>query len=258
MMLRNLPAGYEKGLYQKIKAQANAISDGWMAIDLQEVEDINSPHATTKTTIMVARIPFERWTHGADRHRSDEWPNISPLNLKLNMDDRNHSDWWISSGLPLNRIYTITPSHVRPANRLDILAYRFNRTAWHIKLNFDEHGKRDRWMFLIKPKRKINGFVMQVKTAAQIAEFVEEAKSWKKAYNSHDMIAVIPNASSFYDLIIKHAGAIITPVGSKAAHLVKVAREEGTVAVVLCPDAFERFFDGERLIIENDSIRRGQ
>ena len=51
--------------------------------------------------VSVPRAPFERWALkpvGLD-HLAPEWRPVSPPDLKLQNDNRDHSDWMVGSGL---------------------------------------------------------------------------------------------------------------------------------------------------------------
>lgn len=236
---------YVKELHQQIKSQADALPDGWMELNLEAIPELKTPARTIK----VPRIPFERWVHMAHKHRWEDWKNVSPSGLKMAMDDRNHSDWWIGAGLSLDHC------HIREKeakSKQEILAVQVNRAAWNERMDY---GSYDGYLFLVKPRKTVEGMVMWVRNSTEVKEFVEEAIRWKKASNNQDMIAVVPNASIDFSLIMPHASAVITQEGNKVAHLVKVAREDN-VPVVLCKEAFKRYFDGEQLSISKERVRR--
>ena len=240
---------YIKDILKKIKAQADALPDGWLELELEAIPELGAKARKIK----VPRIPYERWTHCTHSHRWDDWKCVSPMGLKMAMDDRNHSDWWLGAGLDLKYTHLLNDDEVDVKNKGAVLAVQVNRVAWDERMGY---GLYDGYMFLVKPRKPVEGLVKWVRNKAEIKEFVEEAVRWKKASNSQDMIAVVPNASIDFSLIMPHTAAVITQQGNKVAHLVLVARENRNVPVVLCPDAFNRFFTGEHLTIEKDRIKR--
>lgn len=251
------------GFVVKIKAMADAIPDGWMELTLAPKEGTDQKEVKVK----IARIPFERWLRGAINHRRDEWPNVAPMGLKTQMDDRNHSDWWLSTGIPLEYAYRKRSSlndflepgdegYVPPDPKEEEwrdLAKRLEYAAWAYRYSSTENRERNS-IFLVSSKKEVDGRIMHVRTVEDIPAFVEQAQRWKEAFNSQNLIAVVPDCSILYDTVIRHAAAIITQVGSKAAHLVKVARED-KIPVILCPDAFKEFFEYEHIAIQDKRIR---
>ena len=89
------PPGYEDDVLARLPALREAIvaqaarSGGFVEIDLG-----SGP-------VSVPRAPFERWALkpvGLD-HLAPEWRPVSPPDLKLQNDNRDHSDWMVGSGL---------------------------------------------------------------------------------------------------------------------------------------------------------------
>lgn len=253
--MREFTKGQQKMLEdirQRIFMQANGMEDGWITLKLPYDRKLGKAR-----TIGVARIPFERWMAHTEWHREEEWENISPPGLKLQMDDRNHSDWWISSGLPIEISYMReTEWDYDPKNEQHKLAVRLNKAAWDYKF---EHQGKNGWMWLIKPRKKeIVGRIYHIRTLKDMEKFIEDAEFSRRpnVYGSKGHIAVIPQASSTFDMIVRWADAIITQEGSKVAHLVTVAREQGNLPVIYHPKAFEEFFNHERITIRADEISR--
>lgn len=59
-------------------------------------------------TLTVPRAPFEQWALGRTslKHLAAPWECISPVGLKLPLDDPYHSDWLIGAGCDLNQVYS--------------------------------------------------------------------------------------------------------------------------------------------------------
>jgi len=246
-----------------MKAQADALPDGWVEIEIPECEDTKAPAFTVK----LPRIPFERWARHTYRHRFDEWERVCHVGIKMQGDDPNHSDWWLGTGLPLEYAYGRKPAtynswlepddedYIPPRPNEDELVALSKRVLDHMwSVKFDMTEKRERnSIFLVSTKKEIEGLVYHVRSPADIEAFVDDAVRWKKSFSKQKVIAVVPNCSIEYDQVIRHAGAIITEIGSAAAHLVKVARED-KIPVIMCPNAFKEYFFYERIRIKDKNI----
>ncbi len=258
------PSRLENRYFKAVKLQADKIADGWLDIEVPECEDTGASAFAVK----VPRIPFERWMRHTYMHRYDEWPNVCHIGLKMMNDDRNHSDWWIGSRLPIEFAYgrktmeyrdfldEDDPDYKVPPDDEEELLNKSKRLldhCWHIRFESTKDRVRNS-IFLVSAKKEIKGGrIMHVRSPADIPRFVEQCQSWNKSFNSMKMIAVVPNCSIEYNAVIRHAGAIITEIGSAAAHLVKIAREDN-IPVIMCPNAFNEFFDYERISIYNKTI----
>lgn len=250
-----------KKLHKKVVAQADAMRDGWIVLRLPYDRELG----VKAGKVRIAKIPFERWAFGTDFHREKEWTNVAPSSLKMQLDDRNHSDWWLSTGMAIDysecsdydykyeKKNDWNPCTKKQLQELARSA-QINRAAWAWKM---EHSTRKDWTYLIRPKRKLEGRVMFCRNKEEIAECCEKAQHWRGTSNRQDIIAIIPRASAEFDLVLRDVAAVITAQGNKVAHLVTVARE-GNVPVILCPNAFEQFKHYERIIIDGDSIRNAR
>lgn len=250
------------GYIKKITEQSDSISDGWLELVIDADDKGNK-----EFTLKLPRIPFERWSRGARQHRWDEWDSVAHCGLKMQMDDTDHSDWWLMTGVPIEYSYGETPnkhSYYYPKDDPDYeerdpkeqeyvnLAKRINDAVWQYKWKSTKDRKRNS-IFLSSNNEEIEGWVMHVKSIDDILDFVDEAQRWKTSCNSRKTIAVVPNCSVEYDAIVRNADAIITEIGSAAAHLVKVAREDN-IPVIYCPNAFNEYFNGERITIHKKDI----
>jgi phosphohistidine swiveling domain-containing protein len=264
----------------QVRDQADTLEDGW--IELEIPADEEKPQYLA-LNLKLPRIPFERWIFGATNHRFTEWKNICPLGMKMMNDDRNHSDWWLSTGIPMeysygkmpdykNDLYGYEPGdpdYIPPDLRAEeflSMVKRINEAVWDYRYNVAQKRERGS-IFLVSPNKdkEVQGRISFVNSTEEIEKFVEKAQRWKKAAcaNGEDIqssntngmfIAVVPDCSVLYDAVIHNACAIITQVGSKAAHLVKVAREDD-IPVILNPDAFKMFYEDEKILIKNNGIR---
>lgn len=253
--MREFTKGQQKmleDLRQRIFLQANGMENGWITLKLPYDRKLGKAR-----TIGVARIPFERWMAHTQWHREEEWECQSPHGLKLQMDDRNHSDWWISSGLPIEICYIHeTDFEYDRKNEQHRLAIRLNKAAWDYRW---AHSQKNGFVYLIKPRKKeIEGRVYHLRTLKDMEKFIEDCEFSRRpnVTGTKGHIAVIARATSAFDMIVRWADAIITQEGSKVAHLVTVAREQGNVPVILHPKAFEEFFNYERITIRGDEISR--
>lgn len=264
----------EKEWLKKIKAQCKVLSDGWIDLKLKPTADGQS----ASEMVQVARIPFERWMRNTHFHRENDWKNAVPFGAKMQMDNADHSDWWLSTGISLSLSYydawareselkniqtsggltDIYGDPIKIGKRLEqkmILACQVNSASWSYRLKLG--SKTGEYVFLVNPRadQEITSRVWHVPNVDAINEFVDRAQSWKRASNSQEFVAIIPHAGIEYDAVIRNACAIITQVGSKAAHLVKVARED-SIPVILCEDALTRYFHYEKITIKKDYIYR--
>jgi phosphohistidine swiveling domain-containing protein len=263
----------------EVRDQANALEDGWIELDIPADKEYPQYQALK---LKLPRIPFERWVFGAINHRFSDWKNICPLGMKMMNDDRNHSDWWLATGVPMeysygkmpdykNDLYGYEPGdpdYIPPDLRAEeflSMVRRINDAAWEYRYKVAQKRERGS-VFLVSPNkgREVQGRISFVNGIDDIEKFVEKAQSWKKAASDNGsvsvmntqamFIAVVPDCSVLYDAVIRNACAIITQVGSKAAHLVKVAREDD-IPVILNPEAFNLFYEDEKIMIKSDSIR---
>lgn len=174
--------------------------------------------------LRVPKLPFLYWAaQRANRFAfqvSDlpEWEPICPSGMKMQGDDRMHTDWWIGAGLGMHGAY----DKDNPVNK----------AAWAFAYAI-ARGKGEDCLWLAG-KGRVFGIVVQPKPNEAVPP---------------GSIAVVPSAGVDYELAMMSAckdgkGAVIAEVGSQAAHLAKVGRE-GNFRVVVVPDAMSRFKPGD-------------
>lgn len=233
-----------------ISIQANEMPNGWLELDVEGSEEFKIKPFKLK----LPKAPFMSWVYGARFTSNGDWVNICPVGMKMQMDDPNHSDWWLMTGIPIDLAYSYGKRMSKFSKKLIKKAELIEQAAWDFRVNHEEKREKNS-IFLVSSNKEILGTVFFVKNKEDVFSFVDEVKRWnqKNVYNKQNFVAVIPNCSVEYDLVIKYASAIITEIGSAAAHVVKIARED-SVPVILCTTAFDSYVNGEEIKIKNKDI----
>lgn len=176
----------------------------------------------------VARAPFQIWAqqYGYKAGVLPEWKRVCPSGLKMGGDNPTHTDWWVSSGLPLRAAY----DHDHP----------LNKAAW--KLAHQWQGSEGAKCLKLAGKGKVTGPVVFPKAGEGVLA---------------GSIAVVSHAGPDYELALLSAckgdaGAVIAQVGGKLAHLAIVSREMGARLVVV-DEAMTRFKEGELVTLDLDT-----
>ena len=180
----------------------------------------------------IARVPFLHWAkqYGyQDRFKGGElpeWPRVCPSGLKMGGDNPMHTDWFVSSGLPLRAAY----DHDHP----------INKAAWkQASMWQDTEGLK---CLKLAGKGKVTGPVVFPKAGEGVFA---------------GSIAVVSHAGPDYELALISAckndtGAVIAAVGGKLAHLAIVSRELGARLVVV-DEALSKFKEGELVTLDLDT-----
>jgi len=175
-----------------------------------------------------------------------EYTPFSPPGLKLQMDDRYHSDVWLGAGFDLDDVYD--DSDDKDAYYEAIIAIE------------DEFHKITEFDFTILA----NGMDMDHIRCA-VFEFDPPLKkdSWSNTHvDSADKpntdfddrrCIVIPHAGIEYDLPARNADVIITEQGGKLSHLSTVSREKGKLLIRM-DNAIERFPIFSRFTIDLEKL----
>jgi phosphohistidine swiveling domain-containing protein len=180
------------------------------------------------TEYRVARAPFQIWAqqYGYKAGALPEWKRVCPSGLKMGGDNPTHTDWWVSSGLPLRAAY----DHDHP----------LNKAAWKLAHRWqDSTGEK---CLKLAGKGKVTGPVVFPKPHEGVLP---------------GSIAVVTHAGPEYELALLSAckgesGAVIAQVGGKLAHLAIVSREMGARLVVV-DEALTKFKEGELVTLDLDT-----
>lgn len=180
----------------------------------------------------IARVPFLHWAKQYGYHDRNqggelpEWPRVCPSGLKMGGDNPMHTDWFVSSGLPLRAAY----DHDHP----------INKAAWkQASMWEDTEGLK---CLKLAGKGKVTGPVVFPKAGEGVFA---------------GSIAVVSHAGPDYELALRTAckndtGAVIAAVGGKLAHLAIVSRELGARLVVV-DEALSKFKEGELVTLDLDT-----
>lgn len=186
-------------------------------------------HDDCETTVYrVARNPFLLWArqYGYKPGNLPEWTRVCPGGLKMLGDNPMHTDWFVSSGVPLRAAY----NHEHP----------LNKAAWRLAYKW-QTGEGLTCMKLAG-RGRVTGTV----TFPRANEGVQPGS-----------IAVVSHAGPEYELALMTAckgesGAVIAEVGGKLAHLAIVSRELGA-RLVMVEDALTKFREGELVTVDLDT-----
>jgi len=189
---------------------------------------VTEGHDDEPVTYRVARNPFLHWAYERRHHQGvlPHWPVVCPSGMKMYGDNPMHTDWWVSSGLPLKAAY----DHDHP----------LNKASWKIasKWQYTEGAK----CIKLAGKGKVSGPIVFPKANEAVLP---------------GSIAVVSHAGPDYQLALTSAckdgtGAVIAQVGGKLAHLAIVSREMGARLVVI-DEALTKFKEGELVTIDFDT-----
>lgn len=206
-------------LMVKVNRQAE-ISGGFMELF---PSDGSAPY-------VVARAPFLRWAaKHAYRTKLGElapWKNVCYTGLKMPNDDRNHSDWWVSTGESISSSY----NHEHLLNKTS--------TEFLSRMAETEEGG----CIKLAGKGKVTG----------VAVFPKPNESAPPG-----SIAIVPHAGPAYQLAMTtcctgSSGAVVAAMGGKLAHLAIVGRELDS-RVVVTMDAMTRFKAGDLITVDLDA-----
>lgn len=155
-----------------------------------------------------------------------EYEAFSPSGLKLQMDNRYHSDVWLGAGFHIDDTY----DHGSPQHGAFYEAERMIEKEMREIVQFDftilANGLSD--------KSRISCMVYdhtpKENPRSKTNYHIEDAEPPKDKWDRLRAIC-IPNASIEYDLVARNADVIITEVGGELAHLAIVSREKGKVLI---------------------------
>jgi hypothetical protein len=166
--------------------------------------------------VMVPRAPFWHWALGRTNllHFAPPWDPISPVGLKLQLDDPYHSDWMLGAGLDLYDDYSASGSGP------------VDEAAMNARLEL---------------QMKLGGYdVVVLSDGGAVTGVVGQD------------IAVLPDLSVDYKDAALTSRAIIAERGGALAHLAIVGMERG-LTVVRDPGALIRYPKGSVLTINPEA-----
>lgn len=191
-----------------------------------DIETID--HDGEKKTYSVARNPFTLWArqYGFKHGELPEWTRVCPSGLKMMSDNPMHTDWWVSSGLPLRAAY----DHDHP----------LNKAAWKVASMWqDTEGSK---CLKLAGSGKVTGPVVFPGPNEAVPA---------------GSIAVVSHAGPEYQTALMSAckgktGALVSAVGGKMAHLAIVSRELN-MRLAVVDEALTKFKAGELVTIDFDT-----
>lgn len=198
--------------------------------DLVELswEEDRSPHdknvvLTPAGRVMIPRAPFMHWAFAKVPWLVPQlppWTPVSPIGMKMQMDDPCHTDWVIAAGFdPLDRRLYYGG------------AYGIAATELRIRLQ-DEADLRVR-----TNATSVTTLVMGPRAVG----FVVHGSRGKST--PVGSVVVLPNLRPDYLAATVGAAAVITEAGGETAHLAQIGRERGLL-IVLVEKALELFPSG--------------
>lgn len=171
-------------------------------------------------TYKIPKNAFLRWClSDSPVYQSIDWSALSPRGMKMGMDDPNHTDWWLFTGLPLDE-----------AN---------NHNSKENTFFFNERHRLHEEMTGSNLKCLVNSEHEGLKDMPVVC-FDSPGIEHDIPYNS---TIVIPNASPDYEMLARKATkqncVIITETGGALCHLATIGREMG-LQLYLLPDARQK------------------
>lgn len=178
---------------ERITNQANK-KGGWLTLK----------DTKNKIEYKIPKNPFLRWCLTNNQaYDNIDWNCISPRGVKTGMDDPNHTDWYIFTGLEISETYNSDNDFFSKMRSL--YAKKYSNFNFVILTNYGKH----------------KGF-----EKAEIVHVNSPSEINKVGKNQ---IVLIPTANPDYEMVARKAAKgnciVITEVGGKLCHLVTVSRE---------------------------------
>ena len=180
---------------EKITQQANK-KGGWLTLK----------DTKNKQEYKIPKNPFLRWclVNNAAYHNID-WNCVSPRGVKQSMDDPNHTDWYIFTGLELDEDSHKGKSGQFFSKMRSMYAKKYSNFDFVTLTNYGKHKGFEK------------AEIIYVKSPEEINKIGEK------------QVIVIPNANPDYEMVARKAAKgnciVITELGGKLCHLVTVGRE---------------------------------
>ncbi len=177
-------------------------------------------------SVQVPRAPFMHWALARLRTYADQlppWTTVSPVGMKLMLDDANHTDWLIGAGFDPRKFVLdhgpITQAAYALGSRLQDM---LDRPAVHVLVDGPA----------------CSGTVVFGKPGVEAPE---------------GAIVMLPNLHPRYVKTVAYAAAVITEEGGATAHLAQVGRDR-LLPMVRIPGALSKFCEGDEVMV-NTSAR---
>lgn len=182
--------------------------------------------------LTVPRAPFARWAlaRTPQRDSAPPWEPVSPVGLKLDLDDPNHTDWVLGAGLTLEEAY----SNV------------VNEAAWNAAFDLQEAARAPEH----KEPRRFEGIFASIEKLQRLihdAAVVVDAGERTGVVGVD--IAVFPDAQGARVEELGACRGVIVEQGGPLAHLVVVSKGRGDVTIMRHPDACSLFPPGTRVAL---------
>jgi hypothetical protein len=180
-----------------------------------------------------------------------EYEAFSPSGMKLQLDNRYHTDVMLGAGWDIEDrdFYWNFDSDEHRALHAAKLA-----------MEDEFHALREFGFTILANTTNRKRFSCQVwdhepkKENCKTNYHIDDVDAPKEDYDRLRAI-VIPNASIQYDLAARNADVIITEVGGSLAHLAIVSREKGKI-LLRVDNAVERFPYWTKLRVDLDTLKR--
>lgn len=177
-------------------------------------------------TVMVPRAPFLHWAFDRmSRFQTHKpaWQLVSPSGLKMQGDNRYHTDWVIAAGFdPRDRRLYQGP---------------INEAAMHLAWQQQERFSRVTGVHVLVAGATAHGTVVHGKANVP---------------SPPGSIVVLPNLHPRYLAAVKDAAAVITEEGGETAHLAQVGLERA-LPMVRVQGAREKYPVGTKLIVDTQN-----
>lgn len=182
---------------------------------------------------MVPRAPFLHWAFSRLRWYQrflPPWKTVSPMGMKMQMDNPNHTDWVIGGGFdPEDRDLYWGGAKSEAADRL----------RSELQDAFEERRRAE--------DEKVTTLV----TGARVTAPVVHGRPGETP--APGLVVIVPNLHARYLWAVQGAAAVIAEEGGEVAHLAQVAREQA-LPVVRAEGALGRWFEGD--VVEVDPEAR--
>lgn len=180
---------------EKIAKQADE-KGGWLTLK----------DTKNQTEYKIPKNPFLRWclTNNPAYHNID-WNCVSPRGVKTGMDDPNHTDWYIFTGLEIGESYNNNKANDFFSKMRVLYAKKYSNFNFVILTNYGKHKGFEK------------AEIVYVNSPSEIDKVGE------------NQIVLIPKANPDYEMVARKAAKgnsiVITEIGGKLCHLVTVSRE---------------------------------
>ena len=183
--------------------------------------------------ITVPRAPFIRWALCRTdlEDTAPDWENVAPVGVKMQLDNPDHTDWILGSGLTLGEAYNDN----------------VNEPAWDAAGEFQEAARRPKQQYpgIMAAVEMLNNMRHQAATVVDAGERVGTIGV---------DIAVFPDSQGSRANQLDGIVGVIVEKGGALAHFALVSKGLG-ITVMCHPKACELFKEGIRIQLNPKSGR---